>query len=75
MSQVRDFYSEHVVRGRRPHYCAHCRATILMGERHVQVSSCSCGSFSSHRAHVACHETATGRPIDQDQGAKEARVA
>lgn len=62
---TRDFYSEHVVKGRRPYHCVHCRQSILMGERHVSVSSCSCGEFASHRAHIACHEVATGRPVEQ----------
>jgi hypothetical protein len=58
----RDFYSEHVVKGRRPYYCAHCRLTILMGEAHVTVAIGSASGIAGHRAHVACHAAATGRP-------------
>jgi hypothetical protein len=71
---TRDFYSEHVVKGRRPYYCAHCRQTILMGEQHVSVSSCSCGKFASHRSHIECHEAASGRPIDFAAGQQPERA-
>lgn len=57
-----DFYSERTVRGRRDYRCAFCREPIAKGSHHVCVSSCSAGEFHTHRAHLDCHESATGQP-------------
>ncbi len=57
-----DFYSEHTVRGRRDYRCQFCRQEIGKGVAHVSVSSSSSGLLRAHRAHVQCHENATGHP-------------
>lgn len=61
ITPVRNFHTEHIVRGRRDYECVHCRQAISQGEQHVHVAGCSCGGFYAHRAHLACHAEATGR--------------
>lgn len=53
------FYSEHVIKGRKPYVCTFCRAPIAKGEQHVSVSIGGDGGYHSHRAHLACHALAT----------------
>ncbi len=56
-----DFYSERTVKGRRDYSCQMCLRTIAKGAAHVSVSSCNGGKYHAHRAHVDCHEAATGQ--------------
>lgn len=65
-----DFYSERLVHGRRAYECTHCRRPLEKGAQHVALTFCACGRYSSHRAHVGCHEAASGQSILQR--AKEA---
>ncbi len=59
---IANFYSEHTVKGRRAYPCNFCRRGILAGALHVTVSSCDGGVMHAHRAHIECHEAATGQP-------------
>jgi len=62
-----DFYSEKIVAARRPYRCTFCRVAIEAKQRHVHISSGSCGEFFSHRAHIECQCAADG----QDRGLGE----
>ncbi len=72
-----DFYSEHTVRGRKAYVCQFCRQAIEKGAAHVSVSSRSAGDYHTHRAHLACHESATGQaaPAPRSQGQTEGASA
>lgn len=72
---IGDFYSEHTVRGRREYRCQHCRDPIGKGSPHVAVSSCSGGVLHAHRAHIDCHETATGQPAPSPRSTKARPLA
>ncbi len=70
-----DFYSERTVRGRRQYRCQFCALAIAKASHHVCVSSCSTGKVHTHRAHLACHETATGQKAPPPAGVPEVAEA
>ena len=57
-----EYYSEHTVRGRATYTCHFCRRAIERGALHVTVSMGRKGDRHFHRAHLECHEAATGQP-------------
>ena len=57
-----NFYSERTVQGRREYKCQFCPKPIAKGEAHVCVSSRDAGKIHGHRAHLVCHDAATGQP-------------
>lgn len=61
MKALRDFYSEHTVHGRRAYTCQFCPRPIEKGTLHVHVAHCTDGKVSGRRAHLECHEAATGQ--------------
>ena len=61
MSDRGDYYSEHVVMGRKAYVCGWCRREIARGEQHVTISASSAGTRWTKRAHLVCHEAAVER--------------
>lgn len=49
-----DFYSEHVVKGRRDYACTACREPIAKAAEHVHVSARSTGRYWQARYHCEC---------------------
>lgn len=70
-----EYYSEQTVKGRRGYTCHGCRKPIDKGALHVCVSIGTGDKHHTHRAHIDCHEAATGQPAPAHASAARERAA
>ena len=61
MSDRGDYYSEHVVTGRKAYVCNFCRRALPVGARHVTISASQMGRRWNKRVHLECHNAVVER--------------